>query len=148
MTSKSTITRERLQEIAEDGFLKHGESKEMARMLLAAQAHITELEAAPPAPIDPGEEPVPVMPAFPGKVMTQRECWQAGKEVGLVEGRICAAIPDGYVVVPKEPTEDMCFAPDVPVGNKTWDGYQSSADMAECKAIYVAMLAAAPQEVK
>lgn len=31
-----TITRERLQEIAEDGFLKHGESKELARMALAA----------------------------------------------------------------------------------------------------------------
>lgn len=34
--NKSTITRERLQEIAEDGFLKHGESKELALMALAA----------------------------------------------------------------------------------------------------------------
>lgn len=34
MTSK--LTRERLQEIAENGFLKHGESKELARMALAA----------------------------------------------------------------------------------------------------------------
>ncbi|MCM6346334.1 hypothetical protein M4B58_00475 [Klebsiella pneumoniae] len=34
--TKSTITRERLQEIAEDGFLKHGEIKELARMALAA----------------------------------------------------------------------------------------------------------------
>ena len=34
--TKSTLTRERLQEIAEDGFLKHGESKELARMVLAA----------------------------------------------------------------------------------------------------------------
>ncbi|EIX9131053.1 DUF551 domain-containing protein [Klebsiella pneumoniae] len=34
--TKSTITRERLQEIAEDGFLKQGESKELARMALAA----------------------------------------------------------------------------------------------------------------
>lgn len=34
MTSK--LTRERLFEIAEDGFLKHGESKELARMALAA----------------------------------------------------------------------------------------------------------------
>ncbi|WP_052766936.1 DUF551 domain-containing protein [Klebsiella aerogenes] len=34
--TKSTITREHLQEIAEDGFLKHGESKELARMALAA----------------------------------------------------------------------------------------------------------------
>ncbi|HBQ1183980.1 TPA: DUF551 domain-containing protein [Klebsiella pneumoniae] len=33
MTSK--LTRERLQEIVEDGFLKHGESKELARMALA-----------------------------------------------------------------------------------------------------------------
>ncbi len=44
---KSTITRERLQEIAEDGFLKHGESKELARIALAAMdsepvAEITE----------------------------------------------------------------------------------------------------------
>lgn len=34
MTSK--LTRERLQEIAEDGFLKHGESKELARIALAS----------------------------------------------------------------------------------------------------------------
>lgn len=34
--TKSTITRERLQEIAEDGFLKQGESKELARIALAA----------------------------------------------------------------------------------------------------------------
>ncbi|EPC9413371.1 hypothetical protein ACR3SC_002542 [Klebsiella variicola] len=36
--TKSHITRERLQEIAEDGFLKHGESKELARMALAEKA--------------------------------------------------------------------------------------------------------------
>lgn len=34
--AKPTINRERLQEIAEDGFLKHGESKELARIALAA----------------------------------------------------------------------------------------------------------------
>ncbi|HHT2232241.1 TPA: hypothetical protein ACTY1G_002003 [Klebsiella michiganensis] len=34
MTSK--LTRERLQEITEEGFLKHGESKELARIALAA----------------------------------------------------------------------------------------------------------------
>ncbi len=33
MTSK--LTKERLLEIAEDEFLKHGESKELARMALA-----------------------------------------------------------------------------------------------------------------
>ncbi|EPK6502085.1 hypothetical protein RFC90_004038 [Klebsiella aerogenes] len=30
------LTRERLQEIAEDGFLKHGDSKALARMVLAS----------------------------------------------------------------------------------------------------------------
>ncbi len=44
--TKSTITRERLQEIAEDGFLKHGESKELARMALAA------MDSVPVAVID------------------------------------------------------------------------------------------------
>ncbi|AUB47395.1 MULTISPECIES: hypothetical protein [Klebsiella pneumoniae complex] len=44
--TKSTITRERLQEIAEDGFLKHGESKELARMALAA------MDSEPVAVID------------------------------------------------------------------------------------------------
>lgn len=44
--TKSTITRERLQEIAEDGFLKHGESKELARMALAA------MESEPVATLD------------------------------------------------------------------------------------------------
>lgn len=34
--AKPTITRERLQEIAEDGLLKHGESKELARIALSA----------------------------------------------------------------------------------------------------------------
>lgn len=34
--AKPTITRERLQEIAEDGLLKHGESKELARIALDA----------------------------------------------------------------------------------------------------------------
>lgn len=34
--TKTAITRERLQEIAEDGFLKHGESKALAGMVLAA----------------------------------------------------------------------------------------------------------------
>ncbi|AWS72455.1 TPA: hypothetical protein ACNHAG_001933 [Klebsiella pneumoniae] len=44
--TKTAITRGRLQEISEDGFLKHGESKELARMALAAMdsepvAHIS-----------------------------------------------------------------------------------------------------------
>lgn len=85
MTSK--LTRERLQEIAEDGFLKHGESKELARMVLAALdsepvAYISKSDfdagyphilarrdfnkactmpvyAAQPAPVVPEEKPIP-----------------------------------------------------------------------------------------
>lgn len=34
--NNNQLTKERLQEIAEDGFLKHGESKELARTVLAA----------------------------------------------------------------------------------------------------------------
>lgn len=34
----TTITRERLLEIIEDGFLKHGESKELARIALSSLA--------------------------------------------------------------------------------------------------------------
>ncbi len=45
MTSK--LTKERLLEIAEDGFLKHGESKELARMVLAA------MESEPAATAEP-----------------------------------------------------------------------------------------------
>lgn len=35
MSMTSKLTKERLQEIAEDGFLEHGESREMARLLLS-----------------------------------------------------------------------------------------------------------------
>lgn len=38
--------------------------------------HIAELEAAPPAPVGEGE--TAVMPDYPGYVMTQRECFEAG----------------------------------------------------------------------
>lgn len=38
-----TITTERLREIAEDGFLAHGESKELARALLAAREAVPDL---------------------------------------------------------------------------------------------------------
>lgn len=46
-------------------------------------------------------------------------------------------IPDGYVMVPKEPTEEMLAAA------KEWTGLTSTAEV-----VYVKMLAAAPQEVK
>ncbi|WP_254797857.1 hypothetical protein [Enterobacter sp. JMULE2] len=45
--------------------------------------HIAELEAAPPAPVGHGE--AEVMPDYPGYVMTQRECFEAGKKAGMAE---------------------------------------------------------------
>lgn len=47
------------------------------------------------------------------------------------------AIPDGYVMVPKEPTEEMLAAA------KEWTGLTSTAEV-----VYIKMLAAAQQEVK
>ncbi|MCP1114422.1 hypothetical protein M6B24_14400 [Enterobacter bugandensis] len=55
--------------------------------------HIAELEAAPPAPVGPGE--TAVMPDYPGYVLTQRECYQAGKKAGLAEAGKSPVIPDG-----------------------------------------------------
>ncbi|WP_431642806.1 DUF551 domain-containing protein [Enterobacter mori] len=55
--------------------------------------HIAELEAAPPAPVGHGE--AAVMPDYPGYVMTQRECFQAGKKAGLTEAGNAPVIPDG-----------------------------------------------------
>lgn len=59
MTSK--LSRDRLQEIAEDGFLKHGESKELARMVLAAT----------------DSEPVALQPEL-AKVMYHFRDWNEG----------------------------------------------------------------------
>lgn len=47
--TNNQLTRERLQEIAEDGFLKHGESKELARIALAA------MDSEPVAIVEPSD---------------------------------------------------------------------------------------------
>ncbi|WP_244991835.1 hypothetical protein [Enterobacter quasimori] len=66
--------------------------------------HIAELEAAPPAPVGEGE--TAVMPDYPGYVMTQRECYQAGKKAGLAEAGNSPVIPDGYCIMPLKLTAD------------------------------------------
>ena len=83
--------------------------------------HIAELEAAPPAPVGPGE--TAVMPDYPGYTMTQRECFDAGAK---------RAVPDGWVAVPIEPTYQMCEAMGLP-----WESPRFPDR-------YKAMLAAAP----
>ena len=54
------------------------------------------------------------MPDYPGYVMTQRECFQAGKKAGMAEAGNSPVIPDGWVLVPIEPTYQMCEAMGLP----------------------------------
>lgn len=64
---------------------------------------------------------------------------------------ICAVIaaltpPEGFVLVPVEPTEEMAWAPtDVEVGYPTWAGSRETCTTEEAKAIWAAMLAARPE---
>lgn len=115
--------------------------------------HITELEAAPPAPVGPNE--TAVMPDYPGYVMTQRECFQAGKKAGLAEAGNSSVIPDGYVMVPVEPTEKMVIEgfesePDEFFSkSEEWETYQEMSGCEQAahraKLCWAAMLAAAPR---
>lgn len=54
-------------------------------------------------------------------------------------------VPDGWVLVPVEPTGGMSSAAtDIEVGYPTWDGSKDSFTEGEAKAIWKAMLAAKP----
>ncbi|HEB0918091.1 TPA: hypothetical protein RY299_003822 [Enterobacter cloacae] len=98
--------------------------------------HIAELEAAPPAPVGPGE--TAVMPDYPGYTMTQRECFQAGKKAGLAEAGSSPVATDGYALVPVEPTLEMIKA-----------GANAASAGMLIPGMYRAMITAAPlQEVK
>ncbi len=73
--------------------------------------------------------------------MTDQELEAIGESVGLGPnlskefGRalLSKAIPEGYVVVPKEPTMEMCAA-----------GYYTHGTPCDPEVIYRAMIAAAP----
>lgn len=213
----SKLTRERLQEIAEDGFLKHGESKELARMALAAmdgepvawtwhyreQWHVTNDERraefvakdgdvavlplyrhAQPAPIVqmfPEEPPEHLLPKGNSRDTTYRRgaiilgwklCRAAMLErqlvdhvdeeslitikaaptlgslpkTGEVQNTNDPAIPDGYVMVPKEPTEAMMLH-NSGCQHHAWDDPDCAMRQTR-RLIWSHMLAAAPQEVK
>lgn len=66
-----------------DGLCEKYNVESLADFVDWQRNHIAELEAAPPAPVGEGE--TAVMPDYPGYVMTQRECFQAGKKAGLAE---------------------------------------------------------------
>ncbi|WP_216662714.1 hypothetical protein [Klebsiella aerogenes] len=223
--TKSTISRERLQEIAEDGFLKHGESKVLARMALSAMdsepvawtdeeelrdanesgsGYLFGIERDANKFADPRRQimlyrhaqPAPVVPdgieVNDPSLDTHRkwmaEGWNRCRAAILQENQKSAGasnncrssenvqvmngesrcstkgapaldsssknaksrggnsqvIPDGYVMVPREPTDEMQSAGasairiETTALNKLWTG----------NAVFRAMLAAAPQEVR
>ncbi|MEZ6879845.1 hypothetical protein [Enterobacter sp. KB-280D8] len=115
--------------------------------------HIAELEAAPPAPVGEGE--TAIMPDYPGYALTQRECFQAGKKAGLAEAGNSPVIPDGWVLVPVEPSEDMIIhgfesEPDESFSDdKEWEAYEAMSGCQQAahraKLCWAAMIAAAPK---
>ena len=156
MTSK--LTRERLQEIAEDGFLKHGESKELARLALSCQ------ESEPVAWTD--EQCLEFLSiAFRhAQVKGDLELDDIRQGIRIVNNGVAAengnypVIPDGWALVPVEPTEDMIIqgfesAPDEFFSpSDVWEDYQKMSGCQQAahraKLCWAAMIAAAPQEVK
>ncbi|MFG3837290.1 hypothetical protein [Klebsiella pneumoniae] len=130
MTSK--LTRERLQEIAEDGFLKHGESKELARMALAA------MDSEPVAFTEKHE--ISNMHA----TGIYLRAWPADRARNAVEGYTIPLYLHAQPapVVPEEkpiPNTLSMYAVDAVAAIAEVKGWNA------CRA---AMLAAAPQEVK
>lgn len=90
------ITRERLLEIIEDGFLKHGEGKELARIALSS------LEA----------ETVLYMNRFTRKAFTLDEQPGADKEPNIYEPLYTAppapVVPDGWISCGDAVPADFC----------------------------------------
>lgn len=115
--------------------------------------HIAELEAAPPAPVGKGE--TAVMPDYTGYALTQRECYQAGKMAGLAEAGNSPVIPDGWALVPIEPTEDMIVngfesEPDESFSDeKEWEAYDAMSGCQQAahraRLCWSAMIASRPK---
>ncbi|HGK4352128.1 TPA: DUF551 domain-containing protein [Klebsiella pneumoniae] len=93
---------------------------------------------AQPAPVAPEEmTPQQASRSYGGEVRGYRDGWNACRAAMLQAGN-SPVIPEGYVMVPKEPTSEMVKKMRYHVGSydrNIKDGYK-------------AMLAAAPQEVK
>ena len=116
MTSK--LSRDRLQEIAEDGFLKHGESKALARMALAAM----------------DSEPVALQPEL-AKVIYHFRDWNEGFPVE----RFKADYVISWMLANYPPAPPAPVVPELMVD---WQENEFSAGWNACRA---SMLAAAPQ---
>lgn len=111
---------------------------DMAEQLESARKHIAELEAGPPAPVGDGETPVPLLPDFPGRTLTQRECYRAGFEAGKVAG-----VKEGWMTVPVKPTAEMVAAAMLS-NDVLFDQEDDTMFRVQHGEIWRAMLAAAP----
>ncbi|HHZ8309077.1 TPA: hypothetical protein ACWL76_003989 [Klebsiella michiganensis] len=151
--TKSTITRERLQEIAEDGFLKHGESKELARMVLDAMDSEPVIADCDPEVYEKGASACLVaIPKETAEVICKGISAVTGCKIdwhyigGRVNIKALRLSPQPVPVVqmvPEEPPEHL-----LPKGNSRDATYRRGAIILGWKLCRAAMLAAALQEVK
>lgn len=169
MTSKSTITRERLSGVARgEKCYTHDDVIELALAQLAAMDSepVADVVAwsspneerkcdirwrrhdVEPGPLYRHAQSAPVVATFEewckrtdqkpqGWVRDAMKEAYDGAAAAMLQAGNSPVIPDGYVMVPKEPTQAMCAA-----FNDSDYGRKSLRER------YVAMLAAAPQEVK
>ncbi|EBV0861632.1 hypothetical protein DNU44_16085, partial [Salmonella enterica subsp. enterica serovar Typhimurium] len=131
-----TITKERIELFVKsplENGLTRGEQMDLARIALAS------LEA----------EPIGYMNRFTGRVFSLDEQPGADTDTDVYEPVYAAppapVVPDGYALVPVEPTDEMIAAA------MNCEDVLFNSDESFCVQfgnIYEAMLAAAPQEVK
>ncbi len=147
--TKSTITRERAQQI----FLGNGpepsasEERELARMALAAMA--SESGCLPLDYLQGHKDGLEWASQLAEANHPETGDWLYDDPIELAKAirkgpdmppaQLAPVIPDGYVMVPKEPTKEMIDA--------GWLHYMGTKNPSS-KGTYKAMLAAAPQEVK
>ncbi|CAB3269861.1 hypothetical protein JQ098_002050 [Salmonella enterica subsp. enterica serovar Typhimurium] len=132
----TTITKERIELFVKsplENGLTRGEQMDLARIALAS------LEA----------EPIGYMNRFTGRVFSLDEQPGADTDTDVYEPVYAAppapVVPDGYALVPVEPTDEMIAAA------MNCEDVLFNSDESFCVQfgnIYEAMLAAAPQEVK
>ncbi|HCF8344349.1 hypothetical protein [Klebsiella pneumoniae] len=136
------ISRERLEQI-------HWAAKSLgnycrADEIEALAAFALSVIDAQPAPVVPPmqhwEELCRQYPDMSIRDAIIRAAWWNHCRAAMLQAGNSPVIPAGYVIVPKEPTAEMIWAAKYVMS--------STVGWASFKAVYIAMLAAAPQEVK
>ncbi|EKS6738513.1 hypothetical protein NTH60_002502 [Enterobacter ludwigii] len=116
------------------------------------------LYTAPPAPVSVPDEMTPKQASrsYCGEVRGYRDGWNASRAAILQDaGGNSTVVPDGWVLVPVEPTEDMIVngfesEPDESFSDeKEWEEYDAMSGCQQAahraKLCYAAMIAAAPK---